>query len=56
MQSLPAEDIRRDSDLFLEGIQSPEFKNRMQAAMKRGFQTREAEMKLGQLVGALEGN
>jgi enoyl-CoA hydratase/carnithine racemase len=46
----PAEEIRRDSDLFLEGVQAPEYERRMQAAIKRGFQTRDAEMNLGQLV------
>jgi hypothetical protein len=46
----PAENIRRDSDLFIEGVQSPEFQERTQAAMKRGFQTREAEMDLEKLV------
>jgi len=49
----PAEDIQRDSDLFLEGVSAPEYQRRMQAAMKRGFQTREAEMNLGQLVAGL---
>ena len=49
----PADDIRRDSDLFLEGAHTPEFQDRMQSAMKRGFQTRDAEMNLAQLVGEL---
>jgi enoyl-CoA hydratase/carnithine racemase len=49
----PAEDIQRDSDLFLEGVSAPEYHRRMQAAMKRGFQTRDAEMNLGQLVADL---
>ena len=49
----PAEDIQRDSDLFLEGVSAPEYQRRMQAAMKRGFQTRDAEMNLGQLVADL---
>jgi len=48
-----AEDIQRDSDLFLEGVSAPEYQRLMQAAMKRGFQTREAEMNLGQLVADL---
>jgi len=48
-----AEEIRRDSDLFLEGVGAPEYQRRMQSAMKRGFQTRDAEMKLGQLVADL---
>ena len=48
-----ADDIRRDSDLFLEGLRTPEFQERMQSAMKLGFQTRDAEMNLAQLVGEL---
>jgi len=48
-----AEEILRDSDLFLEGVRAPEYQRRMQAAMKRGFQTRDAEMNLGQLVADL---
>jgi enoyl-CoA hydratase/carnithine racemase len=47
------EDIRRDSDLFLEGVRSPEYQARMPAAMKRGFQTRDAEMNLARLLGEL---
>jgi enoyl-CoA hydratase/carnithine racemase len=50
-----AEDIRRDSDLFIEGVATPEYRQRMQAAMKRGFQTRDAEMNLGRMVGDLAG-
>jgi enoyl-CoA hydratase/carnithine racemase len=48
-----AEDIQRDSNLFLEGVSASEYQRRMQAAMNRGFQTREAEMNLGQLVADL---
>jgi enoyl-CoA hydratase/carnithine racemase len=48
-----AEDIRRDSDLFIEGVRSPEYQDRMQAAMKRGFQTRDAEMDLAGMLGDL---
>ena len=48
-----AEDIQRDSDLFLEGVGAPEYHRRMQTAMTRGFQTREAEMNLGHLVADL---
>ena len=52
--ALPSEeDLRRDSDLFLEGVSTSEFQERMQEAMKRGFQTREAEKNLGHLVGNL---
>jgi enoyl-CoA hydratase/carnithine racemase len=52
--ALPSvEDIRRDSDLFLEGTRTNEFQELTKAAMKRGFQTREAEMDLGRLVGEI---
>jgi enoyl-CoA hydratase/carnithine racemase len=50
----PAEDIRRDSDLFLEGTRTNRFQALTQAAMKRGFQTRDAEMDLARLVGELD--
>src|SRR5437870_8498952 len=49
----PAGDFRRDSDLFGEGVSNPEAQKRIQAALKRGFQTREAEMSLGRLLGDL---
>ncbi len=48
-----AADIRRDSDLFLEGVRTREFQDQMQAAMKCGFQTRDAELRLAQLLGSL---
>ena len=47
----PAEDFRRDSDLFGEGVQEPEAQRRIGAAMERGFQTREAELELGRMLG-----
>jgi enoyl-CoA hydratase/carnithine racemase len=49
----PVEDIRRDSDLFLEGTRTNEFQELTKAAIKRGFQTRDAEMDLARLVGEL---
>ena len=49
----PVEDFRRDSELFLEGVRTPESQGLIQAAMKRGFQTRDAEMDLAGLVGDL---
>ena len=48
-----AEDFRRDSDLFGEGMRKPEAQHRIQAAMKRGFQTRDAEFALGRMVAEL---
>src|SRR5262245_40121561 len=49
----PVEDFRRDSDLFGEGVTNPEAQKRIQTAIKRGFQTRDAEMDLGRLLGDL---
>jgi enoyl-CoA hydratase/carnithine racemase len=49
----PAEDFRRDSDLFAESAHDPEAQSRTQAAMKRGFQTRDAEMDLARMLDDL---
>jgi enoyl-CoA hydratase/carnithine racemase len=49
----PADEFRRDSDLFGEGMRDPEAQERIQAALKRGFQTRDVEMSLGRLLGHL---
>jgi enoyl-CoA hydratase/carnithine racemase len=49
----PAEDFRRDSDLFGESARTPEVQHRLQAAMRRGFQTREVELTLARLLGEL---
>jgi len=49
----PIEDFRRDSDLFLERARSPETQTRTHAAMKRGFQTRDAEKALARFLGDL---
>jgi enoyl-CoA hydratase/carnithine racemase len=43
----PVDDFRRDSDLFRESVGSAETQRLIQAGMKRGFQTRGAEMDLG---------
>lgn len=50
------EDIRRDSDLFLEGTRTNEFQQLTAAALRIGFQTRETEMNLGQLVYDMHGD
>ena len=47
----PVEDFRRDSDLFGEGVRTPEAQGRIRAAMERGFQTRDAEMALARMLG-----
>jgi enoyl-CoA hydratase/carnithine racemase len=49
----PAEEFRRDSGLFLEGVSRPEYQRRMSAAMKRGFQTPEGELALPRWLEAL---
>jgi enoyl-CoA hydratase/carnithine racemase len=50
----PTEDFRRDSDLFGEGSQSPEAQAQFGAALKRGLQTRDAEMALAPLLADLD--
>jgi hypothetical protein len=49
----PVEDFRRDSDLFGEGASKPEAQKRFQAALRHGFQTRDAELDLAGLLGGL---
>jgi enoyl-CoA hydratase/carnithine racemase len=49
----PIDDFRRDSDLFGETVQKPEAQRRIQEAMKRGFQTRNAELTLARMLGEL---
>jgi enoyl-CoA hydratase/carnithine racemase len=49
----PTEDFRRDSDMFGGAVRTPESQSRIQAAMMRGFQTRDAEMDLARMLGDL---
>jgi enoyl-CoA hydratase/carnithine racemase len=49
----PLEDFRRDSDLFGESVAQPETQRMIEAAMKHGLQTRDAELQLGAMLGAL---
>src|SRR5215475_3893224 len=49
----PAEDFRRDSDLFGEGSRTPEAQSRIKDAVPRGFQTRDGELDLARLIAAL---
>jgi enoyl-CoA hydratase/carnithine racemase len=46
----PADDFRRDSDLFGAGVGGPEAQGRIGAAIKRGFQTRDAELDIAQVL------
>ena len=46
----PADDFRRDSDLFVERARDLETQRRIRVAMERGFQTREGEMVLTQMI------
>src|SRR5262249_49767403 len=52
----PADDFRRDSDLFAERARDPESQHRIRTAMARGFQTHDGEMTLGAMVGNLVGD
>jgi enoyl-CoA hydratase/carnithine racemase len=49
----PADEFRRDSDLFLERARSPETQNRIKGAVPRGFQTRDGELTLARMLGEL---
>jgi enoyl-CoA hydratase/carnithine racemase len=49
----PPEDFRRDSDLFRDAVGTAETQRLIQAAMKHGLQTRDAEMELGVMLGVL---
>jgi enoyl-CoA hydratase/carnithine racemase len=51
----PVEDFRRDSDLFGESARKPETQQRLDAAIRRGFQTRDREMDLARMLGTLAG-
>ena len=49
----PAEDFRRDSDLFAEAVRKPEAQGLLAAALRSGLQTRDAEMDLASMLGEL---
>jgi len=49
----PTEDFRRDSGLFAEEVNSPDAQRRISDAMRRGFQTRDAEMDLARMLAGL---
>jgi len=49
----PADDFRRDSDLFGEQVHTAEAQRLIQTAMQRGLQTRDAEMELAGMLSDL---
>ena len=46
----PADDFRRDSDLFGEGVARPDAQARISSAIQRGLQTRDAEIELARVL------
>ncbi len=50
---MPAEEFRRDSDLFAQAVREPEAQGLLGAALRGGFQTRDAEIDLPSMLGDL---
>jgi enoyl-CoA hydratase/carnithine racemase len=50
----PADDFRHDSDLFGEGVHTAETQHLIQTAIKRGLQTRDAELDLSSMLAELD--
>jgi len=50
------EDFRRDSDLFGEEVRAPDSQRLIANALKQGFQTRDAELALADMLGELTVN
>jgi enoyl-CoA hydratase/carnithine racemase len=47
----PADDFRRDSDLFGAGVREPDAQTAIGTAFERGLQTRDAELELARVLG-----
>jgi enoyl-CoA hydratase/carnithine racemase len=52
----PTDDFRRDSDLFARAVREPQAQGLLAAALRNGFQTREAELDLAAMLADLARN
>jgi enoyl-CoA hydratase/carnithine racemase len=49
----PVNGVRRDFELYADGLRSAEAQSRLKAAFTQGFQTREGEMELARMLPGL---
>lgn len=50
---VPADDVQRDSTLFVEGLGNPQAQNRLREALQKGMQNRTTELSLPTLLNSL---
>ncbi len=50
-----ADEVRRDSNLFVEGLGNPQAQSRLREALQKGMQSRDAELNFPKLLNGLSG-